>query len=119
MWLVNRMMQIIIQDDTYRDVINWRSLPESFLRPKFKLEDSGNNSESKAFLLMVEHDDNIAAVKAYIQEDKGFPFKKQKLLNKEGGVLSDSHSSFCGNRGRFYLNPAICTNNANQCENKD
>lgn len=90
-WSLSRTMQIIIQDDTYRDMINWHSLPKSFLPPKFKLEDSGL-SESKAFILMVEPDDCIAAVKAYIQEEKGIPFKKQKLLNKDGGVLRDSQT---------------------------
>lgn len=52
-------MRIIIQDDKCADMNNWRSLPESFL-PKDVLEasldgvkDSGNNSESKAFLPMV------------------------------------------------------------------
>ncbi|OIT31395.1 polyubiquitin 9, partial [Nicotiana attenuata] len=51
-----------------------------------RLEDKGDNSESKAFLLMVEPNDSIAAVKAFIQEEKGIPFKKQKLLNEDGGV---------------------------------
>ncbi|XP_019231289.1 PREDICTED: polyubiquitin-B-like [Nicotiana attenuata] len=41
---------------------------------------------------MVEPDDTIGAVKAYIQDEKGIPFKKQKLLNEEGRTLRDSHS---------------------------
>ncbi|KAG5610498.1 hypothetical protein H5410_021779 [Solanum commersonii] len=36
---------------------------------------------------MVERDDSIAAVKAHIQEEKEIPFKKQKLLNEDGGVI--------------------------------
>nr|XP_033515657.1 ubiquitin-NEDD8-like protein RUB1 [Nicotiana tomentosiformis]XP_033515658.1 ubiquitin-NEDD8-like protein RUB1 [Nicotiana tomentosiformis]XP_033515659.1 ubiquitin-NEDD8-like protein RUB1 [Nicotiana tomentosiformis] len=87
-------MPIIIQDDTYRDVSNWRSLPKNFL-PKFGVEDVINvsgHSESKTFLLMVESDESIAAIKAYIQEEKGISFKKQKLLNEEGGVLRDTQT---------------------------
>lgn len=87
-------MQIIIQDDIYKDVIRWRSLPKSYL-PKFGLDkdssiykDCGPNS----FILMVEPDDSIAAVKAYIQEEKGISFKKQKLLNEEGVVLRDAQT---------------------------
>lgn len=34
------------------------------------IDGSSNNSESKAFDLMVEHDDNIAAVKAYTFKKK-------------------------------------------------
>lgn len=50
-------MLIIIQDDTYRDVINWRLLPKSFLPNNFGLEDSINGSEkleAKSFRLMVQ-----------------------------------------------------------------
>lgn len=41
---------------------------------------------------MVEPDDSIAAVKAYIQEEKGISFKKQKLLNEDGGVMRDAQT---------------------------
>ncbi|KAK4371090.1 hypothetical protein RND71_010565 [Anisodus tanguticus] len=96
-WSLSRTMQIIIRDDTYRDVNNWRASPKSFL-PKFGLEDiiSGTSDsqdlESKPFLLMVEAEDTIAAVKAYIQEEKGISFKKQKLLKVSGGSLRDSQT---------------------------
>ncbi|PHT97924.1 hypothetical protein BC332_33151 [Capsicum chinense] len=83
-------MRIIIQDDTYRDVINWKSLPKSFLPNTVEVAKDAAHSESKAFLLMVEPDDSIAAVKAYIQEEKGISFKKQKLLNEDGGVMRDA-----------------------------
>lgn len=81
-------------------MINWRSLPNSFL-PKVRLEDiiDGRdcNGVSKSFVLMVEPDDTIAAVKAYIQEEHGIPLKKQQLLNEECGVLKDAETlSFCG-----------------------
>lgn len=93
-WSVNRTMPIIIQDDTYRDLSNWRSLPKSLL-PKFGVEDiidGSGHSESKTFLLMVEPDESIAAIKAYIQEEKGISFKKLKLLNEEGAVLRDTQT---------------------------
>ncbi|PHT34432.1 hypothetical protein CQW23_26232 [Capsicum baccatum] len=89
-WSQDRTMRIIIQDDTYRDVINWKSLPKSFLPNTVEVAKDAAHSESKAFLLMVEPDDSIAAVKAYIQEEKGIPFKKQKLLNEDGGVMRDA-----------------------------
>ncbi|KAM3303449.1 polyubiquitin-like isoform X1 [Capsicum chacoense] len=89
-WSQDRTMRIIIQDDTYRDVINWKSLPKSFLPNTVEVAKDAAHSESKAFLLMVEPDDSIAAVKAYIQEEKGIPFKKQKLLNEDGGVMGDA-----------------------------
>nr|XP_016483629.1 PREDICTED: uncharacterized protein LOC107804278 [Nicotiana tabacum] len=41
---------------------------------------------------MVEPNESIAAVKAYIQEEKGIPFKKQKLLNEDGRVLRYSQT---------------------------
>ncbi|WMV24495.1 hypothetical protein MTR67_017880 [Solanum verrucosum] len=41
---------------------------------------------------MVERDDSIAAVKAHIQEEKEIPFKKQKLLNEDGGVMRDEQT---------------------------
>ncbi|KAK4373277.1 hypothetical protein RND71_008661 [Anisodus tanguticus] len=85
-------MRIIIQDDTYRDVINWKSLPKSFLPSTIDVAKEDRGSESKPFLLIVEPDDSIAAVKAYIQEEKGIPFKKQKLLNQDGGVLRDAQT---------------------------
>lgn len=88
-WSQDRTMRIIIQDDTYRDVINWNSLPKSFLPNTIDVTKEDGCSKSKAFLLMVEPDDSVAAVKAYIQEEKGIPFKKQKLLNEDGGVLRD------------------------------
>ncbi|XP_055828488.1 uncharacterized protein LOC129896577 [Solanum dulcamara] len=88
-WSGDRMMRIIIQDDTYRDVINWKSLPKSFLPSTLDIAKEDMCSESKVFLLMVEPDDSIAAVKAYIQEKKGISFKKQKLLNEDGGVMRD------------------------------
>ncbi|KAK4734085.1 hypothetical protein R3W88_008346 [Solanum pinnatisectum] len=91
-WSRDRTMRIIIQDDTYRDVINWKSLPESFLPSIIDLTEEDICSESKAFLLMVEPDDSIAAVKAYIQEEKGISFKKQKLLNEDGGVMRDAQT---------------------------
>ncbi|KAK4723779.1 hypothetical protein R3W88_026558 [Solanum pinnatisectum] len=86
-------MQITIRDDTYQDVNNWRALPKSFL-PKFGIEDSisGTFSEYKPFVLMVEPEDTIAAVKAYIQEEKGISFKKQKLLRESGGALRDAQT---------------------------
>ncbi|KAM3398530.1 polyubiquitin-like isoform X2 [Capsicum galapagoense] len=90
MLIVIDPMRIIIQDDTYRDVINWKSLPKSFLPNTVEVAKYAAHSESKAFLLMVEPDDSIAAVKAYIQEEKGIPFKKQKLLNEDGGVMRDA-----------------------------
>ncbi|KAM3202408.1 polyubiquitin-like isoform X1 [Capsicum annuum] len=89
-WSQDRTMRIIIQDDTYRDVINWKSLPKSFLPNTVEVAKDAAHSESKTFLLMVEPDDSIAAVKAYIQEEKGIPFKKQKLLNEDGGVMRDA-----------------------------
>ncbi|XP_049395202.1 uncharacterized protein LOC125859476 [Solanum stenotomum] len=92
-WSQDRTMRIIIQDDTYRDVINWKSLPESFLPSTIDVtKEEDIRSESKAFLLMVEPDDSIAAVKAYIQEEKGISFKKQKLLNEDGGVMRDAQT---------------------------
>nr|XP_004235058.1 polyubiquitin [Solanum lycopersicum] len=93
-WSGDRTMPIIIQDDTYRDVINWKSLPKSFLPSSLDLteEDTSICSKSKVFLLMVEPDDSIAAVKAYIQEEKGISFKKQKLLNEDGGVMRDAQT---------------------------
>ncbi|KAK4734086.1 hypothetical protein R3W88_008347 [Solanum pinnatisectum] len=91
-WSRDRTMRIIIQDDTYRDVINWKSLPKSFLPSTIDITKEDICSESKAFLLMVEPDDTIAAVKAYIQEEKGISFKKQKLLNEDGGVMRDEQT---------------------------
>ncbi|KAL3341726.1 hypothetical protein AABB24_025973 [Solanum stoloniferum] len=91
-WSQDRTMRIIIQDNTYRDVINWKSLPESFLPSTIDITKEDICSESKAFLLMVEPDDTIAAVKAYIQEEKGISFKKQKLLNEDGGVMRDAQT---------------------------
>ncbi|KAJ8564705.1 hypothetical protein K7X08_001165 [Anisodus acutangulus] len=85
-------MRIIIQDYTYGDVINWKSLPKSFLPSTIDVAKEDRGSESKPFLLIVEPDDSIAAVKAYIQEEKGIPFKKQKLLNQDGGVLRDAQT---------------------------
>uniref|UniRef100_M1C4J0 Ubiquitin n=4 Tax=Solanum tuberosum TaxID=4113 RepID=M1C4J0_SOLTU len=91
-WSRDRTMRIIIQDDTYRDVINWKSLPKSFLPSTIDVTKEDICSESKVFLLMVEPDDSIAAVKAYIQEEKGISFKKQKLLNEDGGVMRDAQT---------------------------
>ncbi|XP_060185613.1 uncharacterized protein LOC132615075 isoform X2 [Lycium barbarum] len=88
-WSSDRTMRIIIQDDTYRDIINWKALPKSFMPSTIDVAKEDRCSESEAFLLMVESDDSIAAVKAYIQEEKCIPFKKQKLLNEDGGVLRD------------------------------
>ncbi|KAK4723780.1 hypothetical protein R3W88_026559 [Solanum pinnatisectum] len=41
---------------------------------------------------MVEPENTIAAVKAYIQEERGISFKKQKLLKESGGVLRDEQT---------------------------
>lgn len=81
-------MQIIIQDDTYRDMFNWRSFGFYNCISGTK----NHQSESKAFVLIVKLDDTIAAMKAYIQKTKGIPFKKQKLLNEEGGVCKDAQT---------------------------
>ncbi|XP_059309723.1 polyubiquitin 8-like isoform X2 [Lycium ferocissimum] len=91
-WSPDRTMRIIIQDDTYRDVINWKALPKSFLPSTIDVAKEDRESESKPFLPMVEPEDIVAAVKAYIQEEKGIPFKKQKLLNEDEGVLRDAQT---------------------------
>lgn len=57
-WSLSRTMQIIIRDDTYRDVIKWCSLPKSFLskfRPRDNIDGTSNRDlESKTFVIMVE-----------------------------------------------------------------
>ncbi|KAG5579566.1 hypothetical protein H5410_050193 [Solanum commersonii] len=92
-WSLSRTMQITIRDDTYRDVNNWCALPKSFIR-KFGIEDSvsGSFTESKLFVLMIEPEDTIAAVKAYIQAEKDISFKKQKLLRESDGALREAQT---------------------------
>ncbi|XP_070045807.1 uncharacterized protein LOC142164047 [Nicotiana tabacum] len=86
-------MQITIRDHTYSDV-NKRPMLK-YILPKLGHEDGisgttdGRELEPNTFVLMIEPDDTIAAVKAYIQEEKGISFKKQKLRNEDGGVLRD------------------------------
>ncbi|MCD7470331.1 hypothetical protein HAX54_010101 [Datura stramonium] len=81
-------MWIIIQDDTYRDMNNWKSLSKFFLPSTLDVAKEGDRSESKHFFLMVEPDDIIAVVKAYIQEEKEISFEKQTLLNEDGFKLT-------------------------------
>ncbi|OIT33887.1 PREDICTED: polyubiquitin 8-like [Nicotiana attenuata] len=84
--LRRRTMNINVQDDTFKDVNNLSLVLNT-------LEDnSSSGSDSRTFALMVEPDETIAAVKAYIQEEKGIPFKKQKLLNEFGRTLRDAQA---------------------------
>nr|XP_009590726.1 uncharacterized protein LOC104087863 [Nicotiana tomentosiformis] len=82
-------MSINVHDDTFKDVNNLYLVLNT-------LEDNSylgkSSSDSRAFALMVEPDDTIAAVKAYIQEEKDIPFKKQKLLNDAGRTLRDAQA---------------------------
>ncbi|KAK4709515.1 hypothetical protein R3W88_030440 [Solanum pinnatisectum] len=65
-WLLSRTIEIVIHDDTYKDVITYHSV-----------------SKSKVYI--------TAAVKAYIQEKSGLNFNKQKLLlNESASVLKDN-----------------------------
>ncbi|XP_059310875.1 uncharacterized protein LOC132062293 [Lycium ferocissimum] len=84
LWSVNRTKQIIIKDETSKgDMIQWGSLLKSLLLPSFE----------SCFTLMVDPNDTIGAVKAYIQEEKRISFKKQKLiLSHNGGDLSDDQT---------------------------
>ncbi|KAH0777277.1 hypothetical protein KY290_008688 [Solanum tuberosum] len=89
-WSLGRSMQIIIHDDSYKDQIKGRSFLKTFVL-KYGPKDtiSGTIKDCRiSYTLMVEPNDTIAAVKAYIQEQIGFSFKNQKLLSK-GAVLSD------------------------------
>ncbi|WMV56317.1 hypothetical protein MTR67_049702 [Solanum verrucosum] len=38
---------------------------------------------------MVNPNDTIGTIKAYIQEERGISFKKQRILSKNGEDLSD------------------------------
>ncbi|KAK6776754.1 hypothetical protein RDI58_027755 [Solanum bulbocastanum] len=89
-WSLGQSMQIIIHDDTYKDQIKGRSFLKTFVL-KYGPKDtiSGTIKDRRiSYTLMVEPNDTIVAVKAYIQEQIGFSFKNQKLLSK-GVVLSD------------------------------
>nr|XP_016511949.1 PREDICTED: uncharacterized protein LOC107829044 [Nicotiana tabacum] len=63
-------MRINVQDDTFKDVNNL-----SLVVNNNTLEDNSSSgkssSNSRTFAQMVERDDIIAVVKAYIQEEKG------------------------------------------------
>ncbi|KAK6776753.1 hypothetical protein RDI58_027754 [Solanum bulbocastanum] len=87
-------MQIIIQDDT-QNIIQRYSLSKCFL-PKFGAQDNmdGSKEYRNRFALMVDPGNTIAVVKAYIQEEKHIPFKKQRLLSKDGKDLSDAKTLF-------------------------
>ncbi|XP_059311389.1 uncharacterized protein LOC132062945 [Lycium ferocissimum] len=85
-WSLSRTMEIVIHDDIYKDVIKFRSVSKSKLS-KFGLEEDTIKDCRNSYTLMVDPYDTVAAVKAYIQEQTGFSFNKQKLLlnNDQGG----------------------------------
>ncbi|KAG5582811.1 hypothetical protein H5410_053438 [Solanum commersonii] len=88
-------MEIVIHDDTYKDVIEFRSIS------KLKLSVCGPDNTIKdcrvSYTLMVGPEDSIAAVKPYIHEKSGFYFNRQKLLLNKDEVLRDdaTNSFFC------------------------
>ncbi|KAG5578438.1 hypothetical protein H5410_058572, partial [Solanum commersonii] len=90
----SRFMQIIIQDDT-QNIIQPYSLSKCFL-PKFGAQDNMNGTKEyrNRFALMVDPGNTVDVVKAYIQEEKHIPFKKQRLLSKDGKDLSDAQTLF-------------------------
>nr|ABI34375.1 hypothetical protein SDM1_53t00013 [Solanum demissum] len=54
----------------------------------------GTKEYRNRFALMVDPGNTIVVVKAYIQEEKHIPFKKQRLLSKDGKDLSDAQTLF-------------------------
>ncbi|KAH0713113.1 hypothetical protein KY289_009072 [Solanum tuberosum] len=55
---------------------------------------NGTKEYRNRFALMVDPGNTIVVVKAYIQEEKHIPFKKQRLLSKDGKDLSDAQTLF-------------------------